>query len=71
MRFLFRDYGQDGDDGDDVDHDVDHDHDHGHGDDDNEDDIQVREAYRVFDKERVGHITAAELRSTFLLGWSG
>ena len=24
--------------------------------------IEVREAYRVFDKERVGHITAAELR---------
>ena len=28
-----------------------------------DDDTQVREAYRVFDKERVGHITAAELRS--------
>ena len=55
MRFLFRDYGQDGDGDDDFD------------DDNNEDDIQVREAYRVFDKERVGHITAAELRSTFLL----
>ena len=38
---------------------------YGHGDggkDDYEDAIQVREAYRVFDKERVGHITAAELR---------
>ena len=34
--------------------------------DDNDDgncDFQVREAYRVFDKERVGHITADELRS--------
>ena len=59
MRFLFRDYGQDGDGDDDFD------------DDNNEDDIQVREAYRVFDKERVGHITAAELRSTFLLVRSG
>ena len=35
-------------------------------DNDNDDDNcdgQVREAYRVFDKERVGHITADELRS--------
>ena len=32
-------------------------------DDANDDNFQVREAYRVFDKERVGHITADELRS--------
>ena len=32
-------------------------------DDANADNFQVREAYRVFDKERVGHITADELRS--------
>ena len=34
-----------------------------YNDDANDDNFQVREAYRVFDKERVGHITADELRS--------
>ena len=37
--------------------------DENYDDNDANDDTQVREAYRVFDKERVGHITAAELRS--------